>query len=851
MRNTEKKRYINPLFWQHGEDESILREEIREMKSRDINDFIMEARPHKDYLGEGWFRDIRIAVDEAEKLDMHVWIFDDGDYPSGKANGELARKYPEALKKYLCESHIDVIGPLPHAHFLVGDFVRPGEQLFRVIVGKRQNHDGKIVPGTLRDITELCEDGRLYYAVPEGDYRIFIIKISPYGKEVHTSEHLNPLSAEAVDRYIELVYEKHYRQLGEYFGGRISGFFTDEPRFGNTVGYDSKIGRCPDMPPPYTEGLLEELSKSPLGDFTAYLPCLWYDCGDISCDARYVYMDTVSRLFNKNYLGRVGDWCRKHGVKLIGHVVEENGAHSRLGYGAAHYFRAMEGLDASGIDIVNNLYFERTEGTYLTEFNNYDCDFNHFGLPKMASSAAHLDAKKNGVAVCEAYGAYGWAEGLKLMKWITDILMVRGVNYIIPHAFSPAPFPDPDCPPHFYARGKNPQWRNFDILSDYINRSCALITGGEHVAPAAVLYHAEAEWGGECEPFEKTVKMLTENQIDCDVIPADKLLCGGTRVIKNCLHAEKEAYRVLLIPYSENLPQELAEKLWNFRNSGLPVILLDRLPRRTYFGASFSYDFEVVAKKDLCAVLKSRDLCDIEVSHPDKDLAYYHYRQDGENRYFFINQSTGRKISVCARFPECEKPVLYSSLEDVYYAVQGVKSGDWTEVTFTLEPFETVFVLFSKEQYPCLCKKTEGDYRNSTVIDGNWEIRMAAFDAPEHFQTVPVHTLCDLSGPEFYPDFSGTVRYQIAFEAETDGDALLSLGDLYESAVVRINGQEVKRLIAPPYKAAILPGILRKGQNVLTVDVINTLVKAEHHNPFDRHFPQEPTGLLGEVRLYY
>jgi hypothetical protein len=67
----------------------------------------------------------------------------------------------------------------------------------------------------------------------------------------------------------------------------------------------------------------------------------------------------------------------------------------------------------------------------------WDAEFAYWGMIKMASSAAHIDPKKNGVTVCEAFGAYGWQEGLKLMKWITDHLAVRGVNFMIPHAFSP------------------------------------------------------------------------------------------------------------------------------------------------------------------------------------------------------------------------------------------------------------------------------------------------------------------------------------------------------------------------------------------------------------------------------
>lgn len=55
--------------------------------------------------------------------------------------------------------------------------------------------------------------------------------------------------------------------------------------------------------------------------------------------------------------------------------------------------------------------------------------------------------------MCELFGAYGWSEGNRLCKWLADYMLVRGVNHFVPHAFDAAPFPDADCPPHFYAHG--------------------------------------------------------------------------------------------------------------------------------------------------------------------------------------------------------------------------------------------------------------------------------------------------------------------------------------------------------------------------------------------------------------
>lgn len=328
-----------------------------------------------------------------------------------------------------------------------------------MLAGKRIDHKDRFDGDTLIDLSDYVKNGILYWDIPEGEWRIFVIKITKNGGEEWTKDYLNPCDPEGTRAYLDLIYEEHYRHFKDEFGKTIKGFFTDEPRFGNCQGYDKNIGS--DMVLPWSKTLLAELSDYGMGDMKRYLPALWFDCGEKTPDVRYAYMDTVSRRFQKYFVGQLGDWCRAHQVRLIGHVVEENGAHARLGYGSGHYFRSMDGMDTAGIDVVNNIYPGKTEGNFWTAFNNYDTTFNHWGLSKMASSSANLDEKKQGNSICEAFGAYGWSEGLKAMKWITDAMCVRGINHIVPHAFSPAKFPDPDCPPHFYARGLNPQFRAF------------------------------------------------------------------------------------------------------------------------------------------------------------------------------------------------------------------------------------------------------------------------------------------------------------------------------------------------------------------------------------------------------
>src|SRR5699024_11653523 len=109
------------------------------------------------------------------------------------------------------------------------------------------------------------------------------------------------------------------------------------------------------------------------------------------------------------------------------------------------------GQHMAGIDVVlNQLLPEKDYGIG---------SFYHYALAQLAASAAHQNERMAGRAMCELFGAFGWSEGLTLMKWMADHMLVNGINWFVPHAFTEKAFPDPDCPPHFYAHGMNPQYR--------------------------------------------------------------------------------------------------------------------------------------------------------------------------------------------------------------------------------------------------------------------------------------------------------------------------------------------------------------------------------------------------------
>ncbi|MFB9276380.1 glycosyl transferase family 2 [Cohnella cellulosilytica] len=885
---------IAPLFWQHGEDGALLREEIRQMRGAGIDSFIVESRPHPDYLGDGWWRDLDIILEEARTLDMKVWLFDDNRFPSGFAGGRVRDHHPEHTKTYLAARHIDAIGPLRGSSFLVKLWLEDGERLLGVVAAKRTDGEDGIDGATLTELGHGVQDGVLYWDVPEGAWRVFILVRTPLGGEENTKDYINPIDERAVALFIDYVYEAHYRRYADDFGRTIAGFFTDEPRFGNAGSYDARIGArrldypyggepgksgCSPYVLPWSDTLLAELDKAwtglqgdsggtASGGFLRYAPLLWYEGGDRTSATRFAFMDTVSRLFGQNFMRQIGDWCRERGVKLIGHVVEDNGAHARLGFGSGHFFRSVSGLDYSGVDVVYHLWPEFTEGKFHSPFGYLDADFFYWGLIKLASSAAHLDPAKQGTTICEAFGAYGWQEGLKLMKWITDHICVRGVNFIVPHAFSPK-YPDPDCPPHFYARGENPQWRFFAEWSRYANRVCHLLSGGRHSAPVAVVYHAEAEWTGEYQPFEKVVKELALRQIDCDIVPVDTLVAqdADAAVEDGQWAVNEERFKAVVVPYAECWPEALIDALLELASRGVQVLFAEGLPRRSVENRSgFSRKLErlerltaVCATSGLPDWLEAGGCRDIELGEREPSLRYCRYLRDGEELYFFTNESRNRIVhtTVTMRRGDGVKPVVYDALRHEAYAIACRSSGETTTVELRLEPYESVFIVFSAAGDAYVDEARLADFasrqagRPVAELCGPWTVSLAEAQSYPRFRpAAQLDALTNLAVPELFPAFSGTFRYETEFEMEAEEAEscdTLDVHEAHETVEAWLNDRPLGIRICPPYRYAIGEHV-RAGKNRLRIEVTNTLAKRQP-SVFDRAMAQEPSGLIGPVTL--
>ena len=211
-----------------------------------------------------------------------------------------------------------------------------------------------------------------------------------------------------------------------------------------------------------------------------------------------------------------------------------------------------------------------------------------------------------------------------------------------------------------------------------------------------------------------------------------------------------------------------------------------------------------------------------------------------------------RPIRAEIAFRDGRDAVIYDAMEDAYFRAAQTISDDGSTIRFTLRPYESLFVIFGADERPL---QPRIDYLDEalnwrTIPENGWSISLSACGENHLKQFEPAGWDClgNVCLPDRRPEFSGTVRYEAEFEA-LQQDLLLSLGAAYEAVRVQVNETEIGKKICPPYDFSIPAEVLRPGKNRLTVEVTNALSKANHDNPFDRYWVQEPAGLIGPVRI--
>ncbi len=871
--------YILPFLWMRGEEENIIREEIEKIYESGIGAICVEARPHPDFAGPRWWHDLDIVMEEAKKRNMKVWVLDDAHFPTGYANGLIEKKYPERKKTYINYNVVDVFGANSEVSIYFTPMLKPRTSFLDIgkpkdeeeqkrnklvsVVAARLVKDG-LIHEELIDLTDKVVGNFLTCKLPEGAFRIYVVYETK--TDGGDQRYINMVDKESVSTQLEAVYEPHYEHYKKDFGNTFAGFFSDEPAFGNTIGFDfdESIGRK-DMPLPWSEEVKAMLKEELGEDWKLHLLYLWIGTIEMNkcVNTRYVYMDVITRLYEKNFTCQLGKWCESHGVEYIGHVVEDSNQHTKLGSGTGHFFRAISGQHMAGIDVIGGQVIFGGPGLERISITKGDGEFYHYALGKMGASSGHLDPKKKGRTMCELFGAYGWKLGVRDMKYILDHVLVRGINYLVPHAFSMSEYPDHDCPPHYYARGNNPQFRHFGNLMRYANRMCNILNDGVHIAPVAVLYHAESEWSGDFMKMQEPARKLTENQIEFDFVSMDMLKALESfngKLEGEILNINGVKFKHLIVPYSKYITKELALFIKDAKD--FDVIFVNKLPEAISNETDSNKANQLLSICEKCKVINLDEISNalieeksIKLKNKFKDLTVYHYYKEG-NVYMIQNESAYDTFS--EEFELCvgDKAAIYNGLENKLEKIKVNNKDGKRSIYLELKPYESCIIFENiEDELEKYIPMSEKMLKLNKVLDisDKWTVaKLKNKQYPNFKQYIMMDKLEPISDED--PLFTGIIRYEKKININNVNEAHLNFEHVFETMELWINDKYVGMKICPPYNYDISKFLIN-GENTIRVEVATTLDRDRFTRPdppfIISHDSIDPTGMFGNITINY
>ena len=360
------------------------------------------------------------------------------------------------------------------------------------------------------------------------------------------------------------------------------------------------------------------------------------------------------------------------------------------------------------------------------------------------------------------------------------------------------------------------------------------------------------------------------------------------------------SYKALVVPGARLMPADVMEKLLRLADEGATVVFLEQYPedvpglndlgkRRAEFNKALAQIKEREGKghvlfgtdyaRTLAATAAAPEemkttfgLSSIRRSHPEG------------HHYFISALKTEDTESWIPLAVQARSAMLYNPMNGTSGKARLRQNNGRTEVFLQLASGESVILKTFTDQDVSV---PEYGYWTSMAQDeaakmlpgtctfaGKWgfsfvEAIPVVSNVPD---SVSLGSWTEIAA-EGVKNTMGTACYTTTFTLKTPAEAgewMLDLGDVRESARVRINGQEVATLIAVPYRC-LVGKYLRPGVNTLEVEVTN--LPANRIADMDRrnvpwriykdanivniHYKKDnygkwesvPSGLLGPVRL--
>ena len=399
------------------------------------------------------------------------------------------------------------------------------------------------------------------------------------------------LNPESVATFLRLVHDRYHAAMPEHFGKTVQAIFTDEP---------SVLGRghLPGVVP-WTWGFEAFLDDHFDYDFRPRLAALFDKDHPEHEPIRSDWDRAVNARLEETYYAQYNVWCEQHGVALTGHPAGPGDM------GVLRYFQIP------GQDVVWR-YIEpfqpsALEGAQSTQAKCSSSAQRHFGRTRNAN---------------ECFGAYGWEFTEEEMWWLTNWLLVRGVNCLIPHAFYYSLRGDrrderpPDVGPN------SAWWPRYAAYADYCRRLCWLLAEGKQVCSIAVL-------GSATEQPWPAARVLYETQHDFNYLDADTLKRDCV-VDENAIRVGDMAYCALIVDGPGWMDDELTTKLAPLLKAGRVIVYGESLPNVAAPAAPDG--------GSLVTALDALVPVDVRVTPANSHVRVIHMRHETTDLYVFANE---------------------------------------------------------------------------------------------------------------------------------------------------------------------------------------------------------------------
>ncbi|MHB0946224.1 MAG: glycosyl hydrolase [Sedimentisphaerales bacterium] len=845
-------------FWNETREEKfnaeLIKKQIDDFHEKGLGGFIIFNKPTnevteqfgyvaEEYLSDKWFNACRIAVEKGSSLGMEVWINDGFDFPPGDLGGKMENILPEAYQRELIFSKTD---KLP-----IGT-----KNILSVVANPKNNSNFE----NTVDIT----DGKTLLD-NSVEYDFWVTKVEkPARPRGHLHRFPDFLDPQVSAVFIRETYEKYKFNLGDLFGGKLTGFFADcdarragyypwarefDSRFAATFGYSIK----------------------------EHLPALWMDFGRISKKVRYDYYSFISQLYS-DWFKNCYEWCKDNNLKYMYHTSDtgpfsvnpdSNAYCNRSSYFIEGAFSEVNchcdyiGTDHELMALNGGLHFDPVYKGKKTNWNPESIIWgisggrnNHERLlsenktygdirAKLASSNAHCKGKAG--AMCEAYAATNWSATLEDLKWITDWQASQGITKFVPHAFfySIEGYRKQFAPPNHYKQ--NHLWNNYKYFTDYTARVCSILSAGSHVADIAVIEPLESLWKNKnYDPitFFDLLDILNHSPWDYDVISEDDL--RNAVIYKKSLSLLDENYKIVILAGLTDISEITIEKLKKIALNGGCVIELgcnfDIAGAVKIKHESFDNRF-IVAKNPVIDAIKKVVLPDViffDKNHKTINSIHFTHRTTPQHDVYFVANLEGEKIcSITANIAKTEfEPMIWNPTTGEIFKAKAKNSDTRTEVSIDLPFKSSIFIVVPKtaentsenEISPSALIETQDSFDAFPLCD--WQVTSLQDNI------LPISVWKDAGAHKICPAGQSNNSKDLYFEFNAEPcNCQLLIPDFLEQENIYINNNKLdvpvsvsKIIFDAKYLAYDVSVFINNGRNqiMLSADKFSNLEKMEY-----------------------